>query len=221
MYSFAERSDTRVYDEPLYAHYLRSTDADEYHPGAAEVLASMENDGRKVVEMMLGPHDTEVVFFKQMTHHLVDLDPGFLEKTINVILTRDPREMIPSIAKVIKRPQPRDLGYEAHLRLLEEMERIGQNPIVLDSKYILMDPRSVLSKFCERVGIPFEENMLQWEAGPRPEDGVWAKYWYANVHESNGFLPYAPKLEPVPQDLLQLLTDSGSIYERLSQWAIK
>ena len=78
MYAFAQRADTRVFDEPLYAHYLNKTSADEYHPGAAEILADMENDGSKVIEMMLGNHDRPIVFFKQMTHHLVELDWSFI-----------------------------------------------------------------------------------------------------------------------------------------------
>ena len=47
MYSFAQRNDTKVYDEPLYAHYLSNTEADEYHPGAEDVLTTLEsNAGR-------------------------------------------------------------------------------------------------------------------------------------------------------------------------------
>ncbi|MDQ3005180.1 MAG: sulfotransferase family protein, partial [Chloroflexota bacterium] len=45
MYSFAQRDDTSVFDEPLYAHYLSKTPARAYHPGAEEVIATMENDG--------------------------------------------------------------------------------------------------------------------------------------------------------------------------------
>ena len=45
MYAFAQREDTTVYDEPLYAHYLSNSNAREYHPGADEVLAKQENNG--------------------------------------------------------------------------------------------------------------------------------------------------------------------------------
>ena len=33
MYAFAQRSDTHVIDEPLYAHYLYNTDRATAHPG--------------------------------------------------------------------------------------------------------------------------------------------------------------------------------------------
>ena len=100
MYSFAQRADTTVYDEPLYAHYLVNTSAKDYHPGADDIVASMENDGEKVVaDTILGPQSTPVSFFKQMTHHLVNLDQSFLAQTVNVMLTRHPRDMLPSYAE--------------------------------------------------------------------------------------------------------------------------
>ena len=71
MYSFAQRPDTRVVDEPLYGHYLRVSGAD--HPGRQEVMAAVECDGERVVrEVILGPCDRPVLFCKQMAHHLVD-----------------------------------------------------------------------------------------------------------------------------------------------------
>lgn len=215
MYSFAQRSDCRVFDEPLYAHYLRHTDADEYHPGAEDILATMENDGEKVVEMMMGPHEKPVVFFKHMTHHLFELKLDFLKDCIHVILTRDPREMLVSFDKVIPNPTMQDVGYEAHLMLMDQLERIGEKAIVIDSKDILVDPRKALSRLCREIGIPFEKSMLSWEAGARPEDGCWAKYWYANVHKSTGFQPYIRKEVEFPDRLGPLLEKCNVIYQKL------
>ena len=66
MYSFAQRSDTSVVDEPLYAHYLSTTDAHTYHPGSAEVIAIQENDGDKVVR--------DVILAAQPTKKFVTFD---------------------------------------------------------------------------------------------------------------------------------------------------
>lgn len=83
MYSFAQRSDTRVVDEPLYGHYLRISGA--MHPGRDEILLNMETDGSKVVsEVVFGGFDEDILFLKQMTHHLVDIDTTFLKDVINV-----------------------------------------------------------------------------------------------------------------------------------------
>lgn len=222
MYSFAQRADTRVFDEPLYAHYLARTPARAYHPGAEEVLASQSQDGAAVVrDVILGPCDRPVAFFKQMTHHLVDLDLRFLRHTVNVILTRDPADMLPSYAQHVESPSLPDTGYPQHLKLLEELRRIGQVPTILDARQTLLDPRSVLGQLCDHVGIRFDEAMLSWEARPRPEDGVWAAHWYGSVHRSTGFQPYSPRTAPFPANLLPLLRACEPLYEQLATLAIR
>ncbi len=220
MYSFAQRSDTRVYDEPLYAYYLSHSKAQKYHPGASDILASMENDGDKVVEMMLGNHEKPIVFFKHMTHHLLDLDRSFMKDVINIILTRDPVEMLPSFAKVIDNPTLVDVGYALHIDLLEYFQIHGKEPIVLDSKKVLLNPQKILSQLCKCLDIPFEENMLRWTAGSRPEDGIWAKYWYDNIHKSQNFMEYKSKNESFPDNLKPLLEKCLPYYEQLSRLSI-
>lgn len=216
MYAFAQRSDTTVVDEPLYAHYLTSTDAGRYHPGAEEVIADQRSDGERVVEeVILGAYETPVVFFKQMTHHLVDLDWRFLGETCNLILTRDPREVLLSYAEQVERPTMQDVGYARQLELLEYLKKRGKEPMVLDSNAVLKDPEARLSEVCAHLGIPFDEDMLSWQAGPRPEDGVWAPYWYESVHRSTGFQPYTPKTGPVPEHLEHLLDECETIYAKL------
>lgn len=221
MYSFAQRPDTVVYDEPLYAHYLSKTPAQAYHPGADEVLANMENDGKKVVRMMQEEHRQPVAFFKQMTHHLVELDWSFMHNMQHIILTRDPRDMLPSYAKQVATPSMVDVGYAAHLQLINYLENIQKPFVVLDSKSVLQDPKAILSKLCLRLGIPFTASMLKWPAGARPEDGVWAHHWYASVHQSTGFAPYRPKTAPFPTQLMPLLKECLPIYEQLAAMAVK
>ena len=216
MYSFAQRNDTTVVDEPLYAHYLSSTHAHKYHPGAEDVLANQENDGQKVINnVILGEYDTPVVFFKHMTHHLVNLDWSFLKDTVNVILTRDPKDMLRSIVHQIPNPEMQDVGYATHLELLEYLRGIGQQPMVIDSKEVLMNPRKKLTEICDFLSLTFDEHMLNWQAGPRPEDGIWAKYWYHNVHKSTGFQPYKPKEGEFPKELMGLLEECQECYLRL------
>ena len=220
MYAFAQRKDTTVFDEPLYAHYLSKTPAISYHPGSKEIIANMENDGAKVIEMMLGDHPTPVTFFKQMTHHLVDIDWSFMLDMVNIILTRDPVDMLPSYVKQVEKPALHDVGYQAHIELLKYLHEFGKEVIVLDSKEVLLNPQGVLTELCHRVGIPFDQAMLSWKAGPRKEDGVWAKYWYKNVHQSTAFAPYKKKTTPFPESLKPLLATCQPIYQRLRKMAI-
>lgn len=223
MYSFAQREDTKVFDEPLYAHYLKETDAKKYHPGAKAILNSLEQNGEKVIKTMMSNTEKPVLFFKNMTHHLLDLDKSFMKKeqVYNVILTRDPIDMLPSFNKVIQNPTLKDVGYSKHSQLLDYFESNAITPIVLDSKKILLNPQKVLTQLCNLIGIPFNKNMLSWTIGARVEDGVWANYWYKNVHESNGFLEYKPKTQNFPEHLKPLLEECLPHYNRLQKYAIR
>ncbi len=220
MYSFAQRPDTRVVDEPLYGHYLRVSGAS--HPHAAEVMRRMDCNGERVVrDVILGPSDRPVLFFKQMAHHLVDLDLGFLAATANVLLTRHPRDVLPTLARQLPQPILRDTGYAAQVDLLDRLRALGQPELVLDSAELLRDPEGVLRRLCAGLDLRWEPAMLRWPAGAKPYDGCWAPDWYHNVHRSTGFEPYQPKTAPFPERLEPLLRECLPLYERLYDVAIK
>jgi len=220
MYAFTQRSDTQAFDEPLYGHYLRVSGAN--HPGATEIMAAMECDATRVItNTILGPCPQPVLFFKSMAHHLVDIDWDFLTQIKNLLLIRDPVEMLPSLAQVLERPTLRDTGFKKQAALLQTLLQSGQRPPVLEARELLLNPASVLQQLCRQLNLPFEEVMLRWPAGPKPEDGVWAKYWYHNVHRSTGFQPYRPKSEPFPAFLRPLLEECQPYYEQLLDYAIK
>lgn len=220
MYSFAERGDTEVVDEPLYAHYLRVSGVE--HPGRDEVLAAQENDGDTVVrDVILGPCERPVLFIKQMAHHLLELDRSFLEQTMNVLLIRDPREVLASLVNQLPEPTLADTGVAVQSALLDQLEAMGQQPVVLDSRELLLDPERVLETACQRLGLAFDRGMLSWEAGPRPEDGVWAQHWYANVHRSTGFMPYRSKRKPLPARLEGVAEECRPHYEHLYARALR
>ena len=91
--AFANAPTRAFSDEPLYGHYLHTSEA--VHPGEEEVLKAIDNDGERVVrEVLLGPCGKPVLFFKNMAHHLPGLNPDFLGKLTNLLLIRDPREML-------------------------------------------------------------------------------------------------------------------------------
>lgn len=221
MYSFAQRKDCKVVDEPLYGFYLSNSESKRYHPGADEIMNSMDCDGVRILESMMESDEKQVLFYKHMTHHLLALDYSFLKLVDNVILTRDPREMILSYSKVIPNPKMHDLGYDDHLKIVDYLVSINKEPIVLDARELLINPEKVLKELCRRLAIPFYPAMLNWKAGPIKEDGIWAKYWYANVHKSTGFKKYKPNSERFPSHLFALLEECLPIYKQLSMYAIK
>jgi hypothetical protein len=191
MYAFAQREDVKVFDEPLYAHYLKVSGA--MHPAREQVLEALENDGNKVVQEVILQKSEKLLFHKLMTHFLIGIDTEFLSEVVNIIFIRNPEEIITSYSKVIPNPKMNDIGVKQQYELYLSLKEIGKTPIVLDSKYLLKNPELMLRKLCDVLGISFDEKMLKWEKGARKEDGVWAKYWYKNIHNSTGFLPYAKK----------------------------
>ena len=223
MYAFAQRSDTAVVDEPLYGHYLRLTHAPQPH--WEELIEILETDGEKIVRetILAPPGDKAVWFLKNMAHHLIDLDFSWLRdpRMVNVFLIRDPEQMLPSLINQIAEPTMRDAAYESQAHWFRELDDAGLAPQVLDAKGLLLDPAGVLAELCRRIGIAFDPAMLSWEAGPRPEDGPWAKYWYHNLHRSTGFAPYSEKTEPFPDRLRPLLDECRPHYEYLLQHAIQ
>ena len=220
MYSFAQRDDTIVIDEPLYGHYLRITGAG--HPGREEILSAMECDGQKVIDnVMLAEYPAEVLFIKNMTHHLVEIDTAFMGSMSNVFLIRDPARIISSFHQVISSVTMTDIGVKKQYDLFEQLSSAGFLPLVIDSGEILRSPEAALTKLCLNLGIEFQKKMLSWSPGPRPEDGVWAKHWYANVHASAGFENQTSSLRELPEHLKDLYEECRPYYLELSKHSIK
>lgn len=222
MYAFAQRTDTQVVDEPLYAHFLVQSDSRAAHPGEEEILRSMENDGKKVVEHLLyGTFPKPVIIFKQMTHHLVNIDLGFLTRMENVLLIRNPREILASYTKVIQKPSMADIGIEMQYELYQTLLPSGTLKAIVDARELLLDPAGVLRQLCEKLDMPFDANMLEWKAGARPEDGAWAKYWYDNVHRSTGFQKHVDKIIELPAEMEALAEQAMPFYKALYENALK
>ena len=219
MYAFAQREDTKVFDEPLYAHYLKVSGVK--HPAREQVLEALENDGNKVVKEVILQESDKLLFHKLMTHFLIGIDTEFLSEVINIIFIRNPEEIITSYSKVIPNPSMNDIGVKQQYELFLDLERRGIEPIVLDSKYLLKNPELMLSKLCKILDVSFDEKMLEWKKGARKEDGVWAKYWYKNIHNSTGFLPYAKKAITLTGSNAELAEECLTYYKFLTAKSIQ
>ena len=219
MYAFAQREDTKVFDEPLYAHYLKVSGVK--HPAREQVLEALENDGNKVVKEVILQQSDKLLFHKLMTHFLIGIDTEFLSEVINIIFIRKPEEIITSYSKVIPNPSINDIGVKQQYELFLDLERRGIEPIVFDSKYLLKNPELMLSRLCKILDVSFDKKMLEWKKGARIEDGVWAKYWYKNIHNSTGFLPYAKKAITLTGSNAELAEECLPYYKFLTAKSIQ
>jgi len=223
MRSWGSRSDTFVIDEPYYAHYLSQNELD--HPGREEVIQEGELDSEKVSRGLV--NDTKdscsIYYQKHITHHLLDsIDREWMKSVVNCFLIRDPKDMIISYSKVHPDLNMHLLGLEEQNEIFEYVKNIaGEIPPVIDAKDVLMNPRDILGKFCDKIGVIFSEEMLTWARGSRDTDGNWGKYWYKNVVNSTGFNEYKPKMEEVPDRYLDLYEGCYKLYKNLHDFRIK
>ena len=213
MYSFAQRSECTVMDEPFYGHYLQVTGKD--HPGREEVLSTMHTDVEEIFESIeKAQNASKELFLKNMPHHIEGIDISPLKNAKTVFLIRHPSLMIRSFTKVIPDITVYDLALPLQVARYTELSS-EETPIVIDSSRVLMDPNGGMSALCEALGIPFEPSMLSWTPGPIEEDGVWAKYWYKNVHASSGWVAKNEAPVEVEDRYADLFAEAMEHYEYL------
>lgn len=197
MRAWENRPDCAVSDEPLYAAYLAMTGLD--HPGRDEIIAAGETDWRRVADALLGPvpGGQPVWYQKHMAHHLLPgMDHGWIHGLHNILLIRDPDQVVASYLRSRAEVAPEDIGLLQQAALFDELAAAGRAPTVVDSGDFLATPEAYLRALCGELGIAFNDRMLAWPAGPRESDGVWAPHWYATVWRSTGFEP--PEARPAP-----------------------
>ena len=213
MYSFAQRSDTRVLDEPFFGAFLKTTGV--WRPSREEVLQTMETSMDAVFSSLENEDPNQYLFLKNMANHTEGMDLQKILSYKNVILTRDPKKVITSYTEHIDHPTLLDLGYQHQLKIIEFLRNNKQPVLVVDSDEICKDPEQQLKRICKFLEISFDRSMLSWEAGARKEDGVWAKYWYKNVHSSKGFRLSTEKEYSVRKAFIPLYRESLELYNQI------
>ncbi|KAJ8636579.1 hypothetical protein MRB53_010846 [Persea americana] len=216
MYSFAQRDDMEVLDEPLYANFLRVSGVER--PYRQELLSKMDSDVNKIVEdVIFGPGEKKYRYCKHISKENVPgLTSDLMKKGKHFLLIRNPLRILPSFDKVVP-PSFLELGLAELLSIYNKLCELGSPPPVIDAADLQEDPEVTLRGLCEDLGIPFQTSMLKWEAGPKPIDGIWAPWWYKNVHKSTCFTPESVYPSPFPTQLYDLLEQSLPFYNMLKR----
>ncbi|RDX80192.1 Branched-chain-amino-acid aminotransferase-like protein 2 [Mucuna pruriens] len=176
MYSFAQRDDIEVLDEPLYANFLRVTALDR--PYREELLSKMESDGNKVTnDIIFGPGTKKYRFCKHISkQRLQGLTGNLMKKGKHFILIRNPLDILvkclsfvtylsltqqasstccfsyarePSFDKVVP-PSFYELGLAELVCIFNELREMGKSPPVIDAAELQQDPE-VLTELSEHA----------------------------------------------------------------------
>ena len=219
MYSFAQHPEFKVLDEPFYGYYLAHVHKREAHPMEQEILQTMPSDHQDVLTQIRDASREKKVFVKNMAHHCLVPEPFYMKDWQNVILIRDPKKLLQSFAKVIQRPDLDAIGIKRAFELMQFFDRHNMAYTVIESDELMIDPGMYLSQLCGELGITYDPQMTKWPAGPNPANGIWAPYWYKNVHRSTGFAK--PKTTHDPglwnDHLQQVYTQALPFYNQLKQ----
>ncbi|XP_072048221.1 uncharacterized protein [Amphiura filiformis] len=157
----------------------------------------------------------------------------------HAFLIRHPYKVLPSYKRIVTKMRKRDMpnGYEMQFKLLKYVqEHLDPNPIIIDADDLQSNPSSILSQFCQAVGIPYSDSLLEW-----PADRDIMKTWigsridlqgslledeggyYDKAINSSRFLPITaiPERSELSQDIQEAADYSMPFYEKMYQLLLK
>lgn len=216
MYSFKQRLDTKVLDEPFFGYFLKMTGV--WRPSREEVLKSMDLSSENILKQVNHFDEGRNLFLKNMSNHIEGIDLKEIEAFQNIILLRHPLKVLNSFSKHIDLPTQMDLGYQHQIKIIDYLQSQGQDFLIVNSDDVCDFPRQQLLRICKFLKIDFIEDMLSWQAGPIPEDGIWAKYWYHNVHKSTGFAATNSKPIELAKELNEIYDESLDYYHKILKY---
>jgi len=159
------------------------------------------------------------------------IDDSFLSVFQHSFLIRHPEQMLPSYFQKWPTLTFEETGYRQLFELFEQvMLRDGKAPPVVDSDDLVTVPQDIVQVYCDKVGIPFIAESLNWD---KPQTAVkemcwWDKgSWHDSTSASTGFTQKASSTSgkytqvnenPHLQELYDLCMP---YYEKLYQYRIQ
>ena len=121
-----------------------------------------------------------VQYAKHMTHHILRGWPlDWVTDFRNILLIRDPAEVVASYVRSREACDPEDIGLLQQVRLLDALP---EDPPIIDAGDFLREPEGYSRWICDWLGIDFTDRMLAWPAG----DVVWEGADSGNVSFAPG-----------------------------------
>jgi hypothetical protein len=181
-----ERGDVTVIHEPLV------TLIDEGRvtvPDGAGGMIEVDSE-EALFAQMRKLAQTRTVFFKDTVEHRYAYlfeHPEAIADFEHTFIVREPRRTISSLYHMKPAITCPEVGYEHLFEIFELARNLkGRLPTVIDAERLIADPRAVVRRWCDQVGLPYLEHALSWRPEDRPE---WqrTRQWHTRVAESSGF----------------------------------
>jgi hypothetical protein len=168
----------------------------------------------------------------QFTDHLWSGD--FLHNFEHSFLIRDPAKLLTSLHRSWTKLgndegfTRNEIGIDEQRQLFDLLcDKLGKNPVVIDSDDLLEDPASMVELYCAAIGVPFIAEALSWEPGSRSEvlwyDGD-DSIWHETLKNSNGLKAQARKtveIDDLPTRLQDLYREFLPHYQHLHKHRLR
>ncbi|XP_072022090.1 uncharacterized protein [Amphiura filiformis] len=194
----------------------------------------------------------QIVFCKDFAFALRERYSLIPEGYHHTFLIRDPRKMYSSAKKLCAKllqddsvqyhelppylnPPKHAFGELYELYQYVQSHELEKVPIIIDADDLQRHPGSILSQYCEAVGIPYSDDLLEWEAGAGVVD-TWQLadiLEQANKLEEGGFYDTAfssthffppsdpPTRDEIDDDLLPVIDKAMVFYDSMYAGRIK
>ena len=117
------------------------------------------NNWNSIVKNITGniPYNKKIWYQKQMAqHNLQNKNLNWIRKMKNILLIRNPKEVILSYIKKNSLINILELGYIQQVELVKKIEEeFGIVPVIIDSQDLLKNPKYILTKLCKKCDISF------------------------------------------------------------------
>jgi len=221
--TFSQRDDTQIVHEPFADVYYFSKWRRSNNFGDCQ--AQYEYSGTMAIEVIMSKVN-DLVFFKDMAcYALPYITKEFLGSVINTLIIRHPRETIASIYKQNVSLTEEEFGFTALKQMFSIITKdLGQQPIVVEANDFRSNPRQVLSKYCQSIGVDFDPKMLEWETGSlkswKPHEIEFQAKWHQSLENSTTILtPTEVKVDIRPEDV-EMIERAIKIYDELRCFAL-
>ena len=221
MRSFENREDTEVWDEPLYAYYLKNTKL--RHPMNKEIIKNYETNINTLISKMTSKNlDKKIFYLKHMTHHMIKRTPiNWIKKNKNCLLIRKPEKVISSYLKKNILNRSEDLGFPNQIKIYKFLKKNKLDIVIINSDDLILNSEKTIKLLCKKLKINFRKKMLNWPKGARVSDGIWGKIWYKNVVKTNSFQSkMIEKKIQIPSKYNSILRECNKIYDELNLYNI-
>ena len=161
-----------------------------------------------------------------------------MENSFHAFIIRNPEKAIKSVYRqtlvdfeesLWSHIVPEELGFREQLLMYKYITgELNMKVFVIDADDLLRNPREVMERFCNFVGLQFSESMLDWSTDDaKTEDKPWdflANSWIKDVKETNGFR----KMDKVqdtgieyPQFIYNAISDNMKYYKELKSHKVE